>query len=107
MLSESSLRALLVLCSERDSMLEDIVAHYGLVGSPALGETDGEGGMRPNKDVPIRLLHGGGHSARGVRAGGNDPDVPANGAAREGAAQLPARGLPLHEAARPGVAREG
>ena len=27
MVSESSLRVLLVLCSERDSVLEDIVAH--------------------------------------------------------------------------------
>ena len=29
MVSESSLEALLMLCSERDSMLEDIVAYYG------------------------------------------------------------------------------
>ena len=36
MVSESNLRALLVLCSERDKVLEDIVEHYSLVGSPAL-----------------------------------------------------------------------
>mmetsp|Transcript_60734 Transcript_60734/g.146180 ORF Transcript_60734/g.146180 Transcript_60734/m.146180 type:complete len:90 (-) Transcript_60734:383-652(-) len=59
MVSGSSLRALLVLCSERDSVLEDIVAYYGLVGSPALGETARDAA----KDLPIRLLHGGGHAA--------------------------------------------
>eukprot|EP00964_Phaeocystis_antarctica_P077776 scaffold48320_cov29-Phaeocystis_antarctica.AAC.1 len=32
MVSGASLRALLVLCSERDSVLEDIVAYYGLFG---------------------------------------------------------------------------
>ena len=59
MVSESSLRVLLVLCSERDSVLEDIVAYYGLVGSPALGETARDAA----KDLPTRLLHGGGHAA--------------------------------------------
>ena len=59
MVSESCLRALCELCGERDKVLMDIVVFYGLVGSPALGETARD----VAKDLPIRLLHGGGHAA--------------------------------------------
>ena len=34
-MSESHLRALRVLCSERDEVLEGIVEYYGVVDSPA------------------------------------------------------------------------
>ena len=47
------------VCSERDRVLRDIIEFYGLVGSPALGETARD----VAKDLPIRLLHGGGHAA--------------------------------------------
>ena len=53
MVSEPNLRALRTLCSERDEVLGGIVTHYGLVGSPALGETARD----VAKDLPIRLLH--------------------------------------------------
>ena len=46
MVSEPNLQALRTLCSERDGVLGNIVAHYGLVGSPTLGETA--------RDVPAR-----------------------------------------------------
>ena len=61
MMSESSLQALRrsFVCSERDRVLRDIIEFYGLVGSPALGETARD----VAKDLPIRLLHGGGHAA--------------------------------------------
>ena len=59
MVSESNLRALRVLCSERDEVLEGIVEYYGVVDSPALGKTARD----VAKDLPIRLLHGGGHGA--------------------------------------------
>ena len=59
MVSESNLRALCVLCSERDKVLEGIVEYYGVVDSPALGKTARD----VAKDLPIRLLHGGGHGA--------------------------------------------
>ena len=61
MVSESSLQALRrsSVCSERDRVLRDIIEFYGLVGSPALGETARD----VAKDLPIRLLHGGGHAA--------------------------------------------
>ena len=59
MVSEPNLRALRTLCSERDEVLGGIVTHYGLVGSPALGETARD----VAKGLPIRLLHGGSHAA--------------------------------------------
>ena len=40
-------------------MLRVIVEYYGVVGSPALGKTARD----VAKDLPIRLLHGGGHGA--------------------------------------------
>ena len=48
-----------MLCSERDKVLEGIVEYYGVVDSPALGKTARD----VAKDLPIRLLHGGGHGA--------------------------------------------
>jgi len=59
MVSEPNLRALRTLCSERDGVLGGIITHYGLVGSPALGETARD----VAKGLPIRLLHGGSHAA--------------------------------------------
>ena len=59
MVSRSSLQALRELCSERDRVLRDIIGFYGLVDSPALAET----ARNVVKDLPIRLLHGGGHAA--------------------------------------------
>ena len=59
MVSEPNLQALRTLCSERDGVLGGIVTHYGLVGSPALGETARD----VAKGLPIRLLHGGSHAA--------------------------------------------
>ena len=53
------MQALRTLCSERDGVLGGIVTHYGLVGSPALGETARD----VAKGLPIRLLHGGSHAA--------------------------------------------
>jgi hypothetical protein len=40
-------------------VLGGIVTHYGLTGSPALGETARD----VAKGLPIRLLHGGSHAA--------------------------------------------
>ena len=59
MVSEPNLQALRTLCSERDRVLGAIVTHYGLIGSPALGETARD----VAKGLPIRLLHGGSHAA--------------------------------------------
>ena len=59
MVSEPNLQALRTLCSERDRVLGAIVTHYGLVGSPALGETARD----VAKGLPIRLLNGGSHAA--------------------------------------------
>ena len=53
------MQALRTLCSERDGVLGGIVTHYGLVGSPALGETARD----VAKGLPIWLLHGGSHAA--------------------------------------------
>ena len=57
MMRETSLRALSKLCSERDSVLKDIVEFYGLVDATAQGVTARDRA----KDLPIRILHGGGH----------------------------------------------
>ena len=62
MVSEPNLLALRTLCSERDGVLGGIVTHYGLVGSPALGET----GRDVAKGLPIRLLHGGSQGSSGT-----------------------------------------
>ena len=59
MVSAPNLRALHALCDGRDAVLGDIEAHYGLTGSPALGET----ARGVAKGLPIRLLHGGSHAA--------------------------------------------
>ena len=59
MVREASLRALSKLCSERDSVLKDIVEYYGLVDAAAQGVTARDRA----KDLPIRILHGGGHAA--------------------------------------------
>ena len=59
MVSEQNLQALHALCSGRDAVLGGIVTHYGLTGSPALGETARD----VAKGLPIRLLHGGSHAA--------------------------------------------
>jgi len=40
-------------------VLGGILTHYGLTGSPALGETARD----VAKGLPIRLLHGGSHAA--------------------------------------------
>ena len=79
MVSEPNLQALRTLCSERDGVLGGIVTHYGLVGSPALGER-GEGcGQGPAHPAAKRRQPCG--MARGARADGGAPDVPADGAA--------------------------
>ena len=59
MVSAPNLQALHALCDGRDAVLGDIEAHYGLTGSPALGET----ARGVAKGLPIRLLHGGSHAA--------------------------------------------
>ena len=59
MVSVPNLQALRALCDGRDEVLGGIVAHYGLTGSPALGET----ARGVAKGLPIRLLHGGSHAA--------------------------------------------
>ena len=59
MVREASLRALSELCSKRDSVLKDIVEYYGLVDAAAQGVTARDRA----KDLPIRILHGGGHAA--------------------------------------------
>ena len=59
MMRETSLRALSKLCSERDSVLKGIVEFYGLVDATAQGVTARDRA----KDLPIRILHGGGHAA--------------------------------------------
>ena len=68
MVHEASLRALSKLCSERDTVLKDIVEFYGLVDATAQGVTARDRA----KDLPIRILHGGGHAAwlaaQGLRA---------------------------------------
>ena len=68
MVRETSLQALSKLCSERDSVLKDIVEFYGLVDAAAQGVTARDRA----KDLPIRILHGGGHAAwlaaQGLRA---------------------------------------
>ena len=60
MVHEASLRALSKLCAERDTVLKDIVEFYGLVDATAQGVTARD--VRA-KDLPIRILHGGGHAA--------------------------------------------
>ena len=69
MVHEASLRALSKLCSERDTVLKDIVEFYGLdVDATAQGVTARDRA----KDLPIRILHGGRHAAwlaaQGLRA---------------------------------------
>jgi hypothetical protein len=59
MVRETSLQALSKLCSERDSVLKDIVEFYRLVDATAQGVT----AQDRAKDLPIRILHGGGHAA--------------------------------------------
>ena len=59
MVSALNLQALRALCDGRDAVLGSIEAHYGLTGSPALGET----ARGVAKGLPIRLLHGGSHAA--------------------------------------------
>ena len=59
MVSAPNLQALHALCDGRDAVLGGIEAHYGLTGSPALGET----ARGVAKGLPIRLLHGGSHAA--------------------------------------------
>jgi hypothetical protein len=59
MVSATNLQALHALCDGRDAVLGGIEAHYGLTGSPALGET----ARGVAKGLPIRLLHGGSHAA--------------------------------------------
>ena len=89
MVSAPNLLALRALCGGRDAVLGGIEAHYGLTGSPALGETARD----VAKGLPIRLLHGGSHAAwlaAHARAEGGVPEVSADGAAGEGAAGLPA-----------------
>ena len=79
MVSEPNLRALRTLCSERDEVLGGIVTHYGLVGSPALGETARD----VAKGLPIRFYTAAAmrHGSRGARADGGAPGAPADGAA--------------------------
>ena len=52
MVRETSLQALSKLCSERDSVLKDIVEFYGLVDATAQGVTARDRA----KDLPIRIL---------------------------------------------------
>ena len=59
MVGAANLRALSTLCSERDTVLADIVEFYGLTDEPAQGVTARDRA----KDLPIRILHGGGHAA--------------------------------------------
>jgi hypothetical protein len=47
------------LCSARDLVLTDIVEFYALVDATAQGVTARDRA----KDLPIRILHGGGHAA--------------------------------------------
>ena len=75
MVHEASLRALSKLCSERDTVLKDIVEFYGLdVDATAQGVTARDRA----KDLPIRILHGGRHAAwlaaQGLRA--SHPTLP-------------------------------
>ena len=59
MVGAAHLQALGTLCSERDVVLADIVEFYGLTDEPAQGVTARDRA----KDLPIRILHGGGHAA--------------------------------------------
>ena len=59
MVGAANLRALGALCSERDTVLADIVEFYGLTDEPAQGVTARDRA----KDLPIRILHGGGLAA--------------------------------------------
>ena len=59
MVGAANLRALSTLCSERDTVLAHIVEFYGLTDEPAQGVTARDRA----KDLPIRILHGGGHAA--------------------------------------------
>ena len=59
MVGAANLQALGTLCSERDAVLADIVEFYGLTDEPAQGVTARDRA----KDLPIRILHGGGHAA--------------------------------------------
>ena len=61
MVRETSLQALSKLCSERDSVLKDIVELYRLVDATA--QAVGVTARDRAKDLPIRILHGGGHAA--------------------------------------------
>ena len=106
MVGESSLQALRELCSERDEVLRDIIEFYGLVGSPARGETARD----VAKDLPIRLLHGGGHAAWLEAHGLLEGHLVFPLMARlEGELRICRREvyLHLHEAARPGMAGDG
>ena len=105
MVREASLRALSKLCSERDSVLKDIVEFYGLVDATAQGVTARDRA----KDLPIRILHGGGHAAwlaaQGLRA--SHPTLPLV-AQLEAELRVPARCLRVRTAAcRRGVAAGG
>ena len=59
MVRAANLQALSKLYSARDSVLTDIIEFYGLVDDPAQGVTARDRA----KDLPIRILHGGGHAA--------------------------------------------
>ena len=57
--SASNLEALRELCARRDEVLQDIVKFHGVAGDVELGKTARDAA----KDLPIRLLHGGGYAA--------------------------------------------